>query len=56
MANGVEIQVLSSQAIKEAYLAFQPEFERMSGHKLTTAWFGTIDAVGNCARAKSSMQ
>ena len=45
MANGVEIQVLSSQAIKEAYLAFQPEFERVSGHKLTTAWFGTIDAV-----------
>ena len=41
----VEINVLSSQAIKEAYLAFQPEFERTSGHKLNTAWFGTVDAV-----------
>ena len=40
-----EINVLSSQAIKEAYLAFQPEFERASGHRLKTAWFGTIDAV-----------
>jgi molybdate transport system substrate-binding protein len=40
-----EIAVLSSQAIKEAYLAFQPEFERLSGHKLRTAWFGTVDAL-----------
>jgi len=40
-----EIKVLSSQAIKEAYLAFAPEFERTSGHKLNTTWNGTIDIL-----------
>ena len=29
MANAAEIKVMSSQAIKEAYLAFAPEFERV---------------------------
>jgi molybdate transport system substrate-binding protein len=42
---GVEIKVLSSQAIKEAYLAFAPEFERTSGHTLNTTWNGTIDCL-----------
>lgn len=41
----VDISVISSQAIKEAYLAFQPEFERISGHKLNTTWKGTVDAL-----------
>jgi molybdate transport system substrate-binding protein len=45
MVDGVEIRVLSSQAIKEAYLAFAPEFERSSGHKLNTSWNGTIDCL-----------
>jgi molybdate transport system substrate-binding protein len=40
-----EIKVISSQAIKEAYLAFAPEFERTSGHKLNTTWNGTIDCL-----------
>jgi molybdate transport system substrate-binding protein len=40
-----EITVISSQAIKEAYLAFAPEFERMSGHNLNTTWNGTIDCL-----------
>ena len=53
MANGVEIKVISSQAIKEAYLAFQPEFERMSGHKLNTTWNGTVDALQEAARRRS---
>jgi len=42
---GVEIKVISSQAIKEAYLALAPEFERVSGHKLNTTWNGTIDLL-----------
>src|ERR671914_472150 len=42
---GVEIKVISSQAIKEAYLAFAPEFERVSGHTLNTTWNGTIDLL-----------
>ena len=45
MANATEIKVLSSQAIKEAYLAFAPEFERSSGHKLNTTWNGTVDIL-----------
>jgi molybdate transport system substrate-binding protein len=45
MANAAEINVLSSQAIKEAYLAFAPEFERVSGHKLSTTWNGTVDIL-----------
>jgi molybdate transport system substrate-binding protein len=40
-----EINVISSQAIKEAYFAFQSEFERTSGHKLNTTWKGTVDAL-----------
>jgi molybdate transport system substrate-binding protein len=45
MASGVELKVISSQAIKEAYLALAPEFERVSGHKLNTTWNGTIDIL-----------
>ena len=45
MANASEIKVISSQAIKEAYLAFAPEFERVSGHKLNTTWNGTNDIL-----------
>lgn len=40
-----EIKVISSQAIKEAYLAFAPEFERVSGHKVITTWNGTNDIL-----------
>ena len=40
-----DLNVVSSQAIKEAYLAFAPEFERRSGHKLKTTWAGTIDCL-----------
>jgi molybdate transport system substrate-binding protein len=45
MASGVELKVISSQAIKEAYLALAQEFERVSGHKLNTTWNGTIDIL-----------
>ncbi len=45
MANAAELKVISSQAIKEAYLALAPEFERVSGHKLNTTWNGTIDIL-----------
>ena len=45
MANATDIKVISSQAIKESYLAFAPEFERTSGHKLITTWNGTVDIL-----------
>jgi molybdate transport system substrate-binding protein len=37
----VEIKVLSSIATREAYLELVPQFEKASGHKVTTAWSGT---------------
>jgi molybdate transport system substrate-binding protein len=40
-----ELKVISSQAIKEAYLAFAPEFERVSGYKVNTTWNGTNDIL-----------
>ena len=40
-----EIKVLASAAIREAYTAFAPQFEKASEHKITTTWAGTIDIV-----------
>ena len=37
----MEIKVLSSIATREAYLELVPQFEKASGHKVTTAWSGT---------------
>lgn len=45
MAGAADINVLSSNAIKEAYLEFAPLFEKSSGHKLKTTWHGTADIL-----------
>jgi molybdate transport system substrate-binding protein len=45
MTQAAEIKVLSSNAIKEAYLEFIPAFERTSEHKVTTTWAGTNDIM-----------
>jgi molybdate transport system substrate-binding protein len=37
----VEIKVLSSIATREAYLELVPQFEKASGHKVSTTWAGT---------------
>ena len=37
----MEIKVLSSIATREAYLELVPQFEKTSGHKVTTVWSGT---------------
>jgi molybdate transport system substrate-binding protein len=36
-----EIKVLSSIATREAYLELVPQFEKTSGHKVSTTWSGT---------------
>ena len=41
MAQAAEIKVLSSNAIKEAYLELVPAFEKASEHKVATTWAGT---------------
>jgi len=42
-ANAAEIKVLSSAAVKEAYVVIVPEFERQTGHKVSTVWDGTVN-------------
>ena len=44
-----EIKVLSSIATKEAYLELVPQFERASGHKVSTTWAGTTDIMKRMA-------
>jgi molybdate transport system substrate-binding protein len=39
------MRVLSSLAIKEAYLELQPQFEKQAGHKVQTEWLGMVDIV-----------
>jgi len=43
MAQAAEINVMSSLAIKEAYLELVPQFEKESGHKVVTEWVGMVD-------------
>src|SRR5262249_793258 len=38
------IKVLSTQATEEAYRELVPQFEKVSGHKVTTVFTGTLDA------------
>ena len=44
-----EIKVLSSIATREAYNELVPQFERASGHKVTTTWAGTVDIMKRMA-------
>lgn len=44
-----EIKVLSSIATREAYNELVPQFERASGHKVTTAWAGTVEIMRRMA-------
>jgi len=43
MAEAAEIKVLSTQATQEAYLELVAQFEKTSGHKVTTAFTGTLN-------------
>ena len=40
-----EIKVISSVAFKEAYLAMIPEFEKATGHRVTTLWLPTVEIM-----------
>jgi molybdate transport system substrate-binding protein len=53
MTNGSELRVLSSNAIKEAYLELVPKFERASGHKVTTTWAGTQGILERLKRGET---
>jgi molybdate transport system substrate-binding protein len=43
VADAAEIRVLSTQATQEAYLELVAQFEKASGHKVTTAFTGTLN-------------
>jgi molybdate transport system substrate-binding protein len=43
VAQGAEVKVLSSNAIKEAALELFPQFEKASGNKVVVTWSGTVD-------------
>ena len=43
IANAAEIRVGSTQATEEAYKELIPQFEKASGHKVTTVFTGTLD-------------
>jgi molybdate transport system substrate-binding protein len=42
--NAAEIKVLSTQATEQSYRELVPQFEKASGHKVTTIFTGTLDA------------
>ena len=43
VAGAVEIKVLSTQATEQAYRELVAQFERASGHTVTTIFTGTLD-------------
>jgi molybdate transport system substrate-binding protein len=43
LASAAEITVLASGATQDAYVELVPEFERSSGHKVTTTWTGSAN-------------
>ena len=44
IANAADIKVLSTQATEESYRELVPQFEKATGHKVTTVFTGTLDA------------
>jgi molybdate transport system substrate-binding protein len=48
-----EIKVLSTQATEEAYRELVPQFEKESGHKVTTVFTGTLDVQKRIAAGET---
>jgi len=44
IASAAEIKVLSTQATEQSYRELVPQFEKATGHKVTTIFTGTLDA------------
>ncbi|MGB6859790.1 MAG: substrate-binding domain-containing protein, partial [Pseudolabrys sp.] len=53
MTNAAEIKVLSTQATEEAYRELVPQFEKATGHKVTTVFTGTLGAQKRLADGES---
>jgi molybdate transport system substrate-binding protein len=52
-AHADEIRVLSTQGVEGAYRELVPQFEKASGHKVTTIYTGTLDAQRRIAAGES---
>ena len=52
-ARATEIKVLSTQAVEGAYRELVVQFEKASGHKVTTTFAGTLDAQKRIAAGES---
>ena len=53
MASAAEIKVLSTQATEEAYRELLPQFEKATGHKVTTVFTGTLNVQKRLAAGES---
>lgn len=49
-----EIKVISSVAFKDAYLAMQADFEKSTGHKVTTLWLPTVEIMNRLKAGESA--
>jgi molybdate transport system substrate-binding protein len=53
VAGAVEIRVLSTQAPEQAYRELVPQFEKASGHTVTTIFTGTLDVQKRIAAGEA---
>jgi molybdate transport system substrate-binding protein len=53
VAGAVEIKVLSTQAPEQAYRELAPQFEKASGHTVTTIFSGTLDVQKRIAAGEA---
>src|SRR5262245_47662785 len=53
VVNAAEIKVLSTQAAEEAYKELVPQFEKASGHKVTTIFTGTLGVMKRLSEGES---
>lgn len=53
LTNAAEIKVLSTQATEGTYRELAPQFEKATGHKVTTIFTGTLDAQKRLAAGES---
>jgi len=44
-AQGAEIKMIASNAVKEPYIQLVPQFEKASGHRVSIDWGGTADII-----------
>ena len=53
VAQAAEIKVLTTQATEEAYKELVPQFEKASGHKVTTIFTGTLGVMKRLSDGES---